>query len=203
MGLNLGFGDVKALTETLATATYNGSKLDDLNHLCAYETKQLRKNVPIMLGTHGLQRLYSTDIGPIVLARSIGLQITQTVTPLKVSKYRCERRNRPERFARVIVFASRTAVLNSPTLLLESGVAHEHQRHTFTAENTYIIRTCSMLFFFWFYNSKRKNEKEIVLRRLATIFIFSFLDFRQKQFVDCTFLSPMHLQELFMEKAMG
>lgn len=84
MGLNLGFGDAKALTETLAKATYNGSRLDDLNHLCEYETKQLRKNVPIMLGIHGLQRLYGTNIGPVVLARSIGLQVTQSMTPLKV-----------------------------------------------------------------------------------------------------------------------
>lgn len=87
MGLNLGFGDVKALTDILAKATYNGSRLDDLHYLCAYETAQLRKNVPLMLGIHGLQLLYSTDVGPIVLARSIGLQITQTVTPLKVKYY--------------------------------------------------------------------------------------------------------------------
>lgn len=88
MGLNLGFGDAKALTETLAKATYNGCKLDDLNHLYDYEQKQLKKNVPIMLGIHGLQRLYSTDIAPVILARSIGLQITQTVTPLKVNTIR-------------------------------------------------------------------------------------------------------------------
>lgn len=86
MGLNLGFGDVKCLAEILATATYNGFPLDDLNHLHSYETKRLRCNVPIMLGIHGLQCLYSTDISPVVLARSIGLQLTQTMTPLKVRK---------------------------------------------------------------------------------------------------------------------
>lgn len=86
MGLNLGFGDAKALAEILAKATYSGSKLGDMTHLRDYETKQLQTNVPIMLGIHGLQRLYGTTIGPVVLARSVGLQITQTVTPLKVSE---------------------------------------------------------------------------------------------------------------------
>lgn len=84
MGLNLGFGDVKCLTDVLAKATYNGFLLNDLNHLCDYERQQLRHNVAIMLGVHGLQRLYSTDLSPVVLARSIGLQITQQMTPVKV-----------------------------------------------------------------------------------------------------------------------
>lgn len=84
MGLNLGFGDVKCLTETLAKATYNGFLLNDLNYLCDYERECLKHNVPIMLGVHGLQRLYNTDLSPIVLARSIGLQITQQMSPLKV-----------------------------------------------------------------------------------------------------------------------
>lgn len=84
MGLNLGFGDVKHLTDTLANATYNGFLLNDIHNLCEYEQQRLKCNLPIMLGVHGLQRLYNTDLGPIVLARSIGLQITQQMSPLKV-----------------------------------------------------------------------------------------------------------------------
>lgn len=84
MGLNLGFGDVKCLTEILAKATYNGSRLNDLNYLLEYEQTRLKHNVAIMLGVHGLQRLYNTDLTPIVLARSIGLQVTQQMAPIKV-----------------------------------------------------------------------------------------------------------------------
>lgn len=87
MGLNLGFGDVKCLTEILGKATYNGSPLNDLSHLCEYEQQRLKLNLPIMLGVHGLQQLYSTNLSPIVLARSIGLQITQQMPPLKVRSY--------------------------------------------------------------------------------------------------------------------
>lgn len=85
MGLNLGFGDVKSLTKVLADAAYNGSPLNDVNYLCRYEQQRLKQNVPIMFGVHGLQRLYNTDLSPIVLARSVGLQLTQQMTPIKVS----------------------------------------------------------------------------------------------------------------------
>lgn len=85
MGLNLGFGDVKCLTNLLSTAAYNGFALNSIIHLRQYEQKRLRENVAIMLGVHGLQRLYNTDFSPIVLARSVGLQFTQQMAPLKVS----------------------------------------------------------------------------------------------------------------------
>lgn len=84
MGLNLGFGDVKCLTEIIAKAAYDGSQLNNLNYLLEYEQKRLKHNIGIMLGVHGLQRLYNTDLTPIVLARSIGLQITQQMAPVKV-----------------------------------------------------------------------------------------------------------------------
>lgn len=84
MGLNLGFGDVKCLTEIIAKATYDGSKLNSLNYLLEYEQTRLKHNIPIMLGVHGIQRLCNTNLTPIVLARSVGLQITQQMAPLKV-----------------------------------------------------------------------------------------------------------------------
>lgn len=56
----------------------------DLHYLLDYERERLKHNVPIMVGIHGLQKLYSTDISPVVLLRSVGLQLTQAMTPLKV-----------------------------------------------------------------------------------------------------------------------
>lgn len=88
MGLNLGFGDVKCLTDILARAAYDGYSLGNLSHLLEYETKQLRTNVPIMVGILGLKSVYGSDASPIVLARSIGLQLTQATKPLKVNKVR-------------------------------------------------------------------------------------------------------------------
>lgn len=115
MGLNLGFGDVKCLTEALAKAAYSGFSLGelaymillyissmiriyfakfihcgsfkgDLTYLNEYEMERLKANVPVMVGVHGLQRLYNTDISPIVLLRSVGLQLTQALSPVKVGE---------------------------------------------------------------------------------------------------------------------
>jgi ubiquinone biosynthesis monooxygenase Coq6 len=82
-GANLGFGDVVCLTEILGKSIYNGSTLGNLNYLLEYERTRLQANIPIMLGCHGIQRLYCNDFSPFVLARSVGLQITESCPPLK------------------------------------------------------------------------------------------------------------------------
>lgn len=82
-GVNLGFGDVVALTEVLAEAIYNGSSLDNLQYLMKYEKQCLKTNVPILVGVHTLQNLYCTDFPPVVLARSLGLKITNNFNPIK------------------------------------------------------------------------------------------------------------------------
>lgn len=82
-GVNLGFSDVRYLVECLAAGAYAGFKLGDKQHLIKYERKCLKKNVPIMLGVHGLHTLYSTDFSPVVLFRSLGLQLTQNLPPIK------------------------------------------------------------------------------------------------------------------------
>lgn len=84
--MNLGFGDVIALTKILAEAIVNGSKLNDLNYLKEYETMRQRYNVPLMLATDALHRLYQGTAAPIVLARSLGLQLTNAIPQLKVRR---------------------------------------------------------------------------------------------------------------------
>lgn len=83
-GVNLGFGDVVCLTELLGDVVYNGGSIGDINSLLKYERTQLQKNVPIILGVHGLQRLYCSNFGPLVVARGIGLNLTNSLPPLKV-----------------------------------------------------------------------------------------------------------------------
>lgn len=82
-GVNLGFGDVRNLVDTLAEGAYAGFKLGDTQHLVKYERKSLAKNVPIMIGVHGLHTLYSTQFSPVVLLRSLGLQLTENLPPIK------------------------------------------------------------------------------------------------------------------------
>lgn len=82
-GVNLGFGDVQCLTDTLAEANYSGLGLNNVSQLVKYEQERLKHNIPILLTTHGLQRLYTTDFAPIVGLRSVGLTITNALPPVK------------------------------------------------------------------------------------------------------------------------
>ncbi|XP_053957876.1 ubiquinone biosynthesis monooxygenase COQ6, mitochondrial [Anastrepha ludens] len=82
-GVNLGYSDVRELVQVLADAAYAGAKLSDRNYLVKYEQRSLTKNVPIMIGVHGLHTLYSTTFTPVVLLRSLGLQLTDSIVPIK------------------------------------------------------------------------------------------------------------------------
>nr|CAD7586013.1 unnamed protein product [Timema genevievae] len=82
-GVNLGFGDVKCLTELLAESVYSGQNIGSKSPLLCYETSRQRHNVSTMLAIDGLQKLYSTEAAPIVVLRSLGLQLTHALAPLK------------------------------------------------------------------------------------------------------------------------
>ncbi|XP_018357936.1 PREDICTED: ubiquinone biosynthesis monooxygenase COQ6, mitochondrial [Trachymyrmex cornetzi] len=82
-GVNLGFGDVAELTQILAEANVNGSHLNDMFYLRTYETLRQRHNVPMMLAIDGLHRFYQHTAAPIVLGRSLGLQLVDALPPIK------------------------------------------------------------------------------------------------------------------------
>ncbi|XP_053678550.1 ubiquinone biosynthesis monooxygenase COQ6, mitochondrial [Anopheles nili] len=82
-GVNLGFGDVQTLVDILAEANYSGMGISNINDLIRYEQQRLRHNVPVLLTTHGLQQLYTTDFPATVAIRSIGLTLTNAFPPVK------------------------------------------------------------------------------------------------------------------------
>uniref|UniRef100_A0A182FJL4 FAD-binding domain-containing protein n=1 Tax=Anopheles albimanus TaxID=7167 RepID=A0A182FJL4_ANOAL len=82
-GVNLGFGDVQTLTDVLADASYAGLGLGTVGELIKYEQERLKHNVAVLLTTHGLQRLYTTDFLPTVALRSVGLTLTNAMPPVK------------------------------------------------------------------------------------------------------------------------
>lgn len=49
-----------------------------------YESSRQRHNVPTQLAVDALNRLYGIELPPFVLARSIGLQLTNAFHPIKV-----------------------------------------------------------------------------------------------------------------------
>ncbi|KAK7866922.1 hypothetical protein R5R35_001661 [Gryllus longicercus] len=82
-GVNLGFGDVVALTNQLVDAVSEGNCVSNINYLLRYETLRQRHNVPTILVIDGLQKLYGTTITPLVVLRSLGLQLIHSVPPVK------------------------------------------------------------------------------------------------------------------------
>lgn len=57
-----------------------------MTYLKQYESRRQRHNVPTMLAIDGLHKLYNTTFPPLVALRSVGLQITQALPPLKVGR---------------------------------------------------------------------------------------------------------------------
>lgn len=82
-GVNLGFGDVSGLVRVVEESLRSGAVLGEQESLCQYETDRQRHNLPTMLGVDALQKLYSSQATPVVLARSLGLLATDAVNPLK------------------------------------------------------------------------------------------------------------------------
>lgn len=82
-GVNLGFGDVTVLVKVIAEAVDNGALIGDVTYLNQYESARQRHNIPTMLAIDALHRLYKGTAPPIVLARSLGLQLTNAISPLK------------------------------------------------------------------------------------------------------------------------
>uniref|UniRef100_A0AAR5Q6R7 FAD-binding domain-containing protein n=1 Tax=Dendroctonus ponderosae TaxID=77166 RepID=A0AAR5Q6R7_DENPD len=82
-GVNLGFGDVACLNKILGDAVYSASAISNMDYLKGYESERQKHNVPTMLAVEALHRLYNTKFTPIVLLRSLGLQTTHALEPIK------------------------------------------------------------------------------------------------------------------------
>lgn len=82
-GVNLGFGDVAALTSCLENAVLLGAQLGDEQTLHQYEKERQKYNVATMASIDGLYRLYNSSSPPLVLLRSLGLSTVNALSPLK------------------------------------------------------------------------------------------------------------------------
>ncbi len=82
-GLNLGYRDVAALTEILIDARQLGLDLAHPDGIARYQRWRRADNL-IMAGvTDVLNRLFSNDVGPLRLARDVGLALVNQTPPLK------------------------------------------------------------------------------------------------------------------------
>ncbi|MGO4723869.1 MULTISPECIES: UbiH/UbiF/VisC/COQ6 family ubiquinone biosynthesis hydroxylase [unclassified Inquilinus] len=82
-GLNLGLRDIAVLAELLVERSRLGLDLGDPTLLRRYEQRRRPDNVAMILATDGLNRLFSTDLAPVQLARDIGLAAVGRLPPVK------------------------------------------------------------------------------------------------------------------------
>ncbi|WP_176084970.1 ubiquinone biosynthesis hydroxylase [Martelella sp. HB161492] len=82
-GLNLGFKDVAALAETIVEADRMGFDIGAMDTLERYQAWRRFDTVRMGMTTDVLNRLFSNDIGPVRLARDIGLGLVDRMPGLK------------------------------------------------------------------------------------------------------------------------
>ena len=82
-GLNLGLRDVAALAETLIDARRLGLDLGGASVLAGYPRWRRFDTLALAAVTDGLNRLFSNDMGPLRLARDLGLAAVNRAPPLK------------------------------------------------------------------------------------------------------------------------
>ena len=94
-GVNLGFGDVAALTNEIILGIQSGEDIGSEAVLRRYQKERKAANVLMMagnayeivisneIGTDGLKRLFDSSFLPLTLARNVGLSLTNAFTPLK------------------------------------------------------------------------------------------------------------------------
>ena len=82
-GFNLGLRDVAALAELLFDASQSGNDPGDEALLMEYVRLRRRDTFMVSQFTHGLISLFSTDIPPLPLLRSLGLSGIEFMPPVK------------------------------------------------------------------------------------------------------------------------
>ncbi|MDH5547650.1 MAG: UbiH/UbiF/VisC/COQ6 family ubiquinone biosynthesis hydroxylase [Gammaproteobacteria bacterium] len=82
-GVNLGFLDAALLAEVLMDAANAHKDIGQLSVLRRYERGRKADNVMMMSAMDGFKRLFSNEIKPLSVLRNMGLNLANSVPPLK------------------------------------------------------------------------------------------------------------------------
>lgn len=82
-GLNLGFRDVGVLAELVAASVRDGGDSGGPALLARYQQRRRPDNLLMLAATDGLDRLFSTDLPPLRLARDLGIAAVNRLPPMK------------------------------------------------------------------------------------------------------------------------
>nr|GAT46718.1 predicted protein [Mycena chlorophos] len=84
-GLNLGLADVAVLSKCIEAALLNGGDVGSRTALLPYARERYFANHKIMSTMDKLHKLYATSFGPVVWARSVGLEVVNELDTVKTA----------------------------------------------------------------------------------------------------------------------
>lgn len=84
-GLNMGLADVASLTHCIERAVLTGGDIGSRTALLPYARERYLANHTLMSAIDKLHRIYGTDAGPVVWARSVGLEVVNELDTLKAA----------------------------------------------------------------------------------------------------------------------
>ena len=82
-GVNLGLADVASLVDVVVDAINDKKDIGDLKVLRRYERWRRAENRSMLLAMDGLKRLFGSELSIVKDLRSMGLNLTNKITPLK------------------------------------------------------------------------------------------------------------------------
>ncbi|KAG0364440.1 hypothetical protein BC939DRAFT_435848 [Gamsiella multidivaricata] len=82
-GLNQGLADVECLARVIEQSLLSGSDIGNIHSLTPYSSERFLPNLAMLGTVDKLSKLYNTDFGPIVWARSLGLTAVDNMGPFK------------------------------------------------------------------------------------------------------------------------
>ncbi|OAX43204.1 COQ6 monooxygenase [Rhizopogon vinicolor AM-OR11-026] len=84
-GLNLGLGDVDALSRCIAQALTQGSDIGSYTTLMPYARERYFENHKVMSAVDKLHKVYSSTAQPVVWARSVGVEVINELDSVKAA----------------------------------------------------------------------------------------------------------------------
>ncbi|KAG0244987.1 hypothetical protein B0O80DRAFT_418175 [Mortierella sp. GBAus27b] len=82
-GLNQGLADVECLARVIEQSLLSGSDIGNIHSLTPYSSERFLPNLAMLGTVDKLSKLYNTDFGPVVWARSLGLTAVDNMEPIK------------------------------------------------------------------------------------------------------------------------
>ncbi|KND03138.1 ubiquinone biosynthesis mono0xygenase COQ6 [Spizellomyces punctatus DAOM BR117] len=82
-GLNLGLADVESLAQAITDGLQVGQDIGHIHLLEKYAQSRYVPNLAMMKAIDSIGRLFGTDLGPVAALRSFGLNLTNSLSPVK------------------------------------------------------------------------------------------------------------------------